>query len=152
MRKSIQTAVSITLFALATSTLGAEDLACSTKIVLRGGASKGADVKLKVEGGRITFLSANSFISTGKEGGGYSCSINTAARESKVKWSGSKDQTSVRLTDVSSGEESVLNIDRIARGYKITFDQVWSGYCGFGAEFPQSVILMKGRRACAITE
>jgi len=147
----IKATVGAMLLGSTISAFAEEALTCNSEKVFRGGASKGSDLLLKLESGRVTFLATNTFTSSGKEGGGYMCSMDSSRQGSKVKWSGADTQT-LTISDETSGEESILKISRLARGYKVTFEKAWSGYCGFGAEFPTSITLTRGSKKCVVVE
>ena len=132
--------------------LYAEDLQCKTETAFNGGARKGVDLKLKVEAGTVAHLSVNSYVATGNEGGGRSCSLDSASPEGTIKWSRAKADTSLRITDTSSRKESVLRISARTQGYRVTLENVWSGYCAFGAEFPHSITLTRGRAKCSVVD
>lgn len=150
-RASSYVAIAI-LSALLSAAAHAEDLKCEVKQSFGGGAAKGASLQLKTEGRKVVHLDVETFITTGVKGAARSCSITSSDRDMRVEWSADGSDTILTLTDKASDKQSVLRVSPLANGYKVQFEQAWSGHCGFGAEFPESISIMRGRKVCAVVE
>ena len=127
---------------------GAETLVCKYKQTFKDGGSRDAGLELTVEGGELTGIDYFNAIASGKEGGGYVCAIDAKASDGKSVWTRKKDLTVVELTESAEIRKSTFEIRKSPKGYIVSFVDMSSHYCGFGAEFPVSVRIEKGRKSC----
>jgi hypothetical protein len=130
----------------------AEDLVCSSEEHFEDGGSMGADVKLKMQNDRIATIEFNTFVASGKEGGAYFCTFNASNSDHKSVWTYTKQRVEVRILADKEGpdEESTFEIAATPKGYVISFTKMSRYYCGFGAEFPNSLTITKGNSACSV--
>jgi len=124
---------------------GAETLDCAYKEAFKGGGWRDAAVSVTLEGGDITAISYLNGIASGKEGGGYACAFDASVSDGKSAWTREGKRTAVVLKDE---KKSTFEIRRSKRGFTIRFLEMSREYCGFGAEFPESVTLDRGRKQC----
>ncbi len=133
-----------------TAAHGAETLACKYKEKFKDGGSRGAALELTVEGSEVTGIDYNNTIASGKEGGGYLCAFDAKASDGKSVWTRKKDLTVVELPESAGGRKSTFEIRKSTKGYTVSFVDMSSQYCGFGAEFPVSVRIERGRKSCRV--
>ena len=144
----IRTLVGLAAFVLvlqAAPAAGAETLGCDYKQAFKGGGWRDAAVTLKLEGGDVTAISYLNGIASGKEGAGYACAFDASASDGKSVWTREGNRTSVKLKDEKN---STFEIRRSKKGFTIRFLEMSREYCGFGAEFPESVALDRGKKKC----
>jgi len=134
-----------------TSPASSEELACSTKRRFKDGSSAGAALSLSVPNDRVTALRFSNFVSSGTPGGAYSCHVDTGAADAKVRWKRKATATEVTIGHKPE-EQSIVIVHKTADGYRVSFESMWSGHCGFGAEFPQHVELRRGQRQCKVSD
>ena len=133
-----------------TAACGAETLVCKYKEKFKDGGSRSAGLELTVEGGEITGIDYHNAIASGKEGGGYVCAFDARASDGKSVWTRKKDLTVVELTESAGIRKSTFEIRKSPKGYTVSFVDMSSHYCGFGAEFPVSVRIEKGKKSCRV--
>jgi len=133
-----------------TTACGAETLVCKYKQTFKDGGSRDAGLELTVEGGEITGIDYHNAIASGKEGGGYVCAFDAKASDGKSVWTRKKDLTVVDLTESAGIRKSTFEIHKSPKGYTVSFVDMSSHYCGFGAEFPVSVRIEKGKKSCRV--
>ncbi len=138
------------LIAFASLSAGAEDLKCSYEQRFKGGGSKGAEAGLTIEKGKIIRLQIISSISSGKPGGGYVCGIDTSEQEQKITWSNKDKQTILEVESDHSKNKSVIELEQLGDTYKVNLQGASPSACGFGAEWPQAVIIEKGNEKCRV--
>lgn len=122
----------------------AKEFQCKYENRFKDGGSTGAKVQLRVTNGTINKLVVYSFISSGEEGGGYLCGIDTSDKEQIVKWSTLNKKTTLNIS------ESVIQIEPIGSGYKINLEGASREGCGFGAEWPEYVVIHSGDSTCQV--
>jgi hypothetical protein len=126
---------------------GAESLTCEYKQAFKEGGWRHAHVTLTVEEGKVDAISYRNGIASGKEGGGYLCAFDAAAVDGKSVWTREKGRTVVELKGEKS---STFEIYESKKGFSIRFMEMSKEYCGFGAEFPESVHIDKGKAKCRV--
>ena len=142
----------ITILVLASFPVVAEELQCKFTQKFKGGGSKGADVQLSVVNGKIEKLVVYSYISSGKEGGGYVCGIDTSEQDQKIKWTTTDKKAILEVEyDLPTPiEKNILEIEKVGNTYKINLERASRSGCGFGAEWPQEIALEKGKNECRV--
>ena len=82
----------------------------------------------------------------------FSCSFKASNSDHKSIWTYTKEKVLVRILKDKEGpdEESTFEIAAAPKGYVVTFTKMSRYYCGFGAEFPNSLTLTKGNAACSV--
>ncbi len=138
------------LTAFASLSAGAEGLKCSYEQRFKAGGSKGAEAGLTIEKGQIVGLRIYSFVSSGKEGGGHVCGIDTSEQGQKITWSVRNKKTILEVEGDLPKNKSVVEIEQIGGTYKISIQGASPSACGFGAEWPQAVTIEKGKEKCRI--
>lgn len=133
-----------------TAAHGAETLACKYKEKFKDGGSRGAALELTVEGSEVTGIDYNNTIASGKEGGGYLCAFDVKASDGKSVWTRKKDLTVVELPESAGIRKSTFEIRKSPKGYMVSFVDMSSHYCGFGAEFPAEIRIERGRKSCRV--
>lgn len=133
----------------------AEEASCSTNEGFEDGSSRGVDLKLKLDQDHPTGIEFEADFFSGQEGGAYSCHFDSRAADHKSVWTQGKDKVEVRILQGSEDgqdpeKESSFEISRTKDGFLVTFTEMSRTYCGFGAEYPGSVRLVKGKKACAV--
>ena len=124
----------------------AEEYACVTKKSFNGGASSGVEAKVILKGAHISRLVVSSFNATGKEGGGYVCYFDTSEPDVNAQW---KTQGHTTVVEVGSvDDKSNVQINERDTGYTINLEGLSKDYCGFGANWPTSLTIIKGRKSC----
>ena len=124
----------------------ATEYKCEYEKRFEDGGSKGTQVKLGIAQGKINKLAVSSFITSGEEGGAYMCNINTSDKEQTVKWS------TLNKNSVLNISESVIEIEPMGRAYKIHLGGASRENCGFGAEWPEYVVIEPGNPTCQIKD
>ena len=135
--------------------LGAEELACKTDLANKDGSSRGVELKLTLERGRPTAIVFASYYASGEEGGAYFCNFQASTANRHSVWKDDAGHTAVTVLagdklDQDPTRESELEIAKTKDGYKVTFVSMSRSYCGFGAEFPDDVSVIVGRKACKV--
>lgn len=125
-----------------------EEIACKSVEKFADGSSSGNSAKLTLANGRIVGLDVESFNASGQEGGGYVCSLDTADVDSKSNWSVSGDISTLEI--VTMGEKSRLSVKRAKGSYLLNLDEVSRVYCGFGAEWPATILISPGSKSCLV--
>lgn len=146
MRRTILLAEIFLVLAVATAE-GAQTLVCDYKEQFKGGGSREVRLELATEGGEVTGISYLNAIASGKEGGGYMCAFDASAAGGDSTWTRKGRQTVVELKD---GKNSTFEIRKSKKGRMLLFLDMSLEYCGFGAEFPQSVALDRGKKKCRV--
>ena len=144
MLKSKRLFIVVFLFGFSTSLALAKEYQCKAEKRFKEGGSTGAKIELGVTRGEINKLIIDTFIASGEEGGGYMCSIDTSDKEQAVKWSILNNKTILNIS------ESIIQIERIGKMYKISLDGASREGCGFGAEWPEYVVIEPGNSKCRI--
>lgn len=144
MLKSKRFFIVVFLFGFSTSLALAKEYQCKYEKRFKDGGSIGAKIQLGVASGKINKLVVYSFIASGEEGGGYLCGIDTSDKEQPVKWSIFNKKTILNIS------ESIIEIEPIGRGYKINLENASREGCGFGAEWPEYVVIEPGNSKCRI--
>ena len=144
MLKSKQFFIVAFLFGFSTSLALAKEYQCKYEKRFKDGGSTGAKVQLGIAQGKINKLAVYSFIASGEEGGGYLCGIDTSDKEQPVKWSTLNQKTILNIS------ESIIEIEPIGRAYKINLENASREGCGFGAEWPEYVVIEPGNSKCRI--
>jgi len=139
--------------------LYAEDLSCKSETEFDDGSSSGVEVKLQLEKDRVINISYSNFNSNGEEGGAYFCSFEAALNDQESIWTQDKSGQRVHLlegADPKSANDdeqgSTFEIVKTKTGYSINFIHMSRFYCGFGAEYPSSVSIEKGKKECVVSE
>ena len=126
---------------------GAETLLCDYAEKFKDGGSRDAGLELTLEGGEVTAISYHNGIASGEEGGGYICAFDASAYDGNSTWTRKKHQTFVEL---KGDRKSTFEIRKSKKGFMILFLEMSSEYCGFGAEFPEHILLDKGSKKCRV--
>lgn len=134
------------LFGFYSSAVLAKEYHCKYEKRFKEGGSKGAEAKLEVTNGKLTKLIVSSFNASGKEGGGYSCAIDTSGKGQVVKWSTRSQKTTLEV------DKSVIEIEAVGVAYKINLEDAARDSCGFGAEWPEYVVLTPGNPKCLVKD
>ncbi len=147
--KTIATAVLACLVFAATHAFAAP-LECKSDKAFKGGASAEWSLSLEIIDDKVVGLDYSGVMSNGQEGGAYFCEINAAEKNKDSKWARNGKNTLV--TGFKGDDESNLEIVVLPNGdYKVNFESMKTmPYCGFGAEFPQHIVLRKGRKSCIV--
>lgn len=130
-----------------TAAHGADPLVCGYKQKFKDGGSRSAGLELTVVGGEVTGISYHNAIASGKEGGGYVCAFDAKASDGQSVWNRKKGRTVVELKD---DRKSTFEIRKSRKGFSVSFVEMSSAYCGFGAEFPAEIRIEKGRKTCLV--
>jgi hypothetical protein len=136
-----------------TAVYGAETLGCKYTEKFKDGGSRGVWLSLTVKGGEVTgidYMNTINTVAPGKGGYGYRCSFEAGASDGKSVWTRKKDLTVVELAESEGIRKSTFEIRKSPRGYTLSFVHMSSDYCGFGAEFPVSVGIEKGKKSCRV--
>ena len=126
---------------------GAETFVCDYKETFKGGGWRHAHVSLTVEKGEVAAISYHNGIASGKEGGGYLCAFDASTADGSSVWTRKKGRTVVGLKDDNG---STFEIRGAKKGFSIRFVEMSAEYCGFGAEFPESVRIDRGNPSCRV--
>ena len=117
---------------------------CQYEKRFKDGGSIGAKVELEIVQEKINKLVVYSLISSGEEGGGYLCGIDTSDKGQTVEWS------EVGKNTILSVDQSIIEIEHFGQTYKIKLENASREACGFGAEWPEYVIIEPGNSKCRI--
>jgi hypothetical protein len=129
--------------------VSAETLTCKSAEKFAEGGSQEHELSLVQTGGKITELLYSNVFSDGQEGGAYSCELSLVDGSANSKWV--RVGTKIRVMDKEAEEQSFAEIEILPDGdYKVSFDRVSHSHCGFGAEFPDSVLLKKTGGKCVV--
>jgi hypothetical protein len=126
---------------------GAETLVCDYKEKFRDGGWREAGVTLTLQGNAVTGISYHNAIASGKEGGGYVCAFDASVSDGNSTWT---RQNGLTLVELKNDKKSTFEIRKSKKGFTIRFLEMSSEYCGFGAEFPESVGLDRGKKGCRV--
>ena len=126
---------------------GAETLVCDYKEKFSDGGWREAGVTLTMQGSAVTGMSYHNAIASGKEGGGYVCAFDASVSDGNSTWT---RQNGLTLVELKSDKNSTFEIRKSKKGFTIRFLEMSSEYCGFGAEFPESVGLDRGKKRCRV--
>jgi hypothetical protein len=147
------------LFLVSCSVSFAEESACSTETVYEDGGKSGVEMKLQLDQDRVIAISYSNFISNGEEGGAYFCSFEATPTDKKSVWTQNKDTQTVHLLEDAEGSSgpdeeqgSIFEISKLKTGYLLNFVRMSRWYCGFGAEYPSSVRIEKGKKECVVED
>ncbi len=126
----------------------AEEVACESVKHRKGGASSGHSAKLTLANGKIVGVALESFNASGREGGAYFCSMDTAERGTKLTWTRAGDVTKLAVDMMD--EKSHISIKQAAGGYVLQLEAMSRYYCGAGAEWPASIAIAAGSKKCTV--
>lgn len=127
----------------------AEEVSCSLEEKFDDGGSRGLEVKLTIEKDVVVGISHNNYFASGEEGGAYSCTFDASSTDKKSIWTPKKNEVDVRLpAEDQPDDDSIFHISRTKNGYLVTYEKMSRYYCGFGAEFPDTVEIIKGEQHC----
>jgi len=128
-----------------------ETIKCTLKETFRNGGSRDTSLELSVENEKIISLSFTSAFGSGREGGGGACFFDASRTEPiQSVWTDSGDRIDIVVNDEKNDErKSKLQIHKIQNEYQVKFMDMRTRYCGFAAEFPDAVQLVKGNTKCA---
>lgn len=127
----------------------ADQLDCSYRENFSDAGWKDVKVEVKLKDQQVVGLSVWSAIASGEEGAGYSCALETSRTSVVAKWLSSGNSMTID-TSKEAGEESTVEITKLAGACKISLGNTSNYYCGFGAEWPASVTLTKGQKKCRV--
>ena len=140
--------LAVLLLAVAASPAqGAGTIGCSYKETFKTGGWRHASLTLTLEEGKITAISYNNGIASGKEGGGSLCAFDASAADGKSTWIRKKGRTTVELKGDGPAKFEIREEKKM---FTIRFVEMSTEYCGFGAEFPESVRLDRGKPKCRV--
>jgi hypothetical protein len=126
---------------------GAETLVCDYKEQFKSGGSREVRLELATGGGEVTGISYHNAIASGKEGGGYLCAFDASAAGGNSTWTRKGHRVIVELKD---GKNSTFEIRKSKKGFMLLFLEMSLEYCGFGAEFPEYVLIDRGKKKCRV--
>lgn len=147
MKMHIPSLVFLFLAAVPCAGIAAE-IACESVEKSADGSSSGHSAKLTLVDGRIVGLAVESFTASGEEGGAYACNLDTADGDTKSRWSVSGD--TVKLDMVTMGEKSSVFVKRTKGSYLLDLEKVSRVYCGFGAEWPATLVISAASKHCLV--
>jgi hypothetical protein len=127
----------------------AEDLMCEAGKTHKEGGGEEHALTLVLANNLITALTYSNVFSDGEEGGDSACELILKDGTPESEWirSGKK----IKIIDKEPGEESFVEIELTANGdYKVVLNRVSAYHCGFGAAFPESVMLKKSSKKCLV--
>ncbi len=139
--------IGIILISPLTTAAGAETLTCDYRETFEDGGSRSVGLTLTVEGREVTGISYHNAIASGKEGGGYICAFDVSVSDGKSTWSRKGSRT---LVELKGEKKSTFEIRRSKKGFMLLFHEMSLEYCGFGAEFPEQILMEKGRKECRV--
>ena len=123
----------------------AQQLDCTYRADFSDGGRKEVKVEVQLKDHQVVGLSVWSGIASGEEGRGYSCALETSRTSRVAKWL-SSGNTMTMDTSKETGEASTVKVARLTGAFKIILSNTSNYYCGFGAEWPESVTLTKGQK------
>ncbi len=139
--------IGIILISPVPAAIGAETLTCDYRETLEGGGAKRVGLRLTVEGREVTGISYHNTVTSGREGGGYICAFDVSVSDGKSTWTRKGSRT---LVELKGEKKSTFEIRRSQKGYTLLFHEMSLEYCGFGAEFPEQILMEKGRKECRV--
>lgn len=139
--------IGIILMSPAPAAIGAETLTCDYRETFEDGGSRSVGLKLIVEGREVAGISYHNAIASGKEGGGYICAFDVSVSDGKSTWTRKGSRT---LVELKGEKKSTFEILRSKKGFTLLFHEMSPEYCGFGAGFPEQILLEKGRKECRV--
>lgn len=149
MKDGFSGVMACTLFLAVNTFAFAEQLSCQLAKRYKDGGSVSYSANITLGAGKITALYVNSTIASGAEGGGYLCAFNTSKLNKTAKWSEQGALTTLMVND--DGEESVVSIRKVGGAYVIDPSGINRYYCGFGAEWPDEIIVTSGSKKCKVS-
>lgn len=147
MKKHIPSLLLLLLAAVSRTGI-AEEIACKSVETAADGSSSGQSAELTLEDGRIVGLAVESFNASGEEGGAYACNLDTADADSRSTWSVSGNTTKLQI--VTMGEKSRVYIKHTKGAYLLNLEEANRVYCGFGAEWPATIVISPGSKNCLV--
>ncbi len=140
--------------ALCASFANADEIGCHTEQLFKDGEKRITDLKLIIEQDRIVGLIFNdidSFVAKGNPMAIWECSVDTTHpdKDHQIKWSRTANKTVLEIIEKESQEKSLVNIEKRGQGYKIFFVTMSRYYSG-NSEFPESVVIEKGKKQCTV--
>jgi hypothetical protein len=121
---------------------------CAFDERFRAGGERGAEVTLTLgPDDAIRSFDVTSYISNGQEAGGYLCSVSSGRA---TKWT---RHGQIYLVDTSqeAGEPSIASLGVGDRNiFFVTQHLSHFAYCGFGAEWPQRIVIPKAGGICQV--
>lgn len=128
-------------------------LSCAKKERFDDGAIKDTNVRLRLRGNKISSIFYEGGISTGKLGGSYSCEFSSNRNDKEAKWKQSGQNLEITPTsNLNDRLQPKVIISPIKGGYRIAFDSMTRQFCGFSAEFPQSLDILRNNKRCKVQE
>jgi len=127
----------------------AEELNCDAQKTYKEKGGEEHALNLILTNNQITALTYSNVFSDGEEGGDFACELILKDGTPESEWirSGKK----IKIVDKEPGEESFVEIELLANSeYKVILNKVSGYHCGFGAVFPESVVLKKSSKKCLI--
>lgn len=126
----------------------AEDITCR-KASRKGKAFEEHELTLTVSEGRIVGLAYENAYGSGEEGGTYACSFGATDGGKDSKWIRVGHRT--RVEDKEPGDESFAEIEALPNGvYAVSLATLSRYHCGFGAEFPERIVVRRSSRTCLL--
>ena len=126
---------------------GAETLVCDYKEKFKDGGWRDVGLTLTLQNDAVIGISYQNGIASGKEGGGYVCAFDASDSDGSSTWT---RQNGLTLVELKSDKNSTFEIRKSKTGFTIRFLEMSLEYCGFGAEFPESVGLDRGKKRCRV--
>ena len=126
---------------------GAETLVCDYKEKFKDGGWRDVGLTLTLQNDAVIGISYHNGIASGKEGGGYVCAFDASVSDGSSTWT---RQNGLTLVELKSDKNSTFEIRKSKKGFTIRFLEMSLEYCGFGAEFPESVGLDRGKKRCRV--
>lgn len=148
-QKSVLIALLLALFLA--RVVASEEISCSSEEKFDDGGSSFVEVTLTIDKNVVVGISHNNYYASGEEGGAYSCTFEATSTDKKSKWTQMKDQVDVLMpTEDQPDDDSIFHIAKTKNGYLVTYEKMSRYYCGFGAEFPDTVQLTKNDQHCVV--
>lgn len=106
------------------------------------------ELTLEIDGGSVIALSYSNTMTSGEEGGAYFCELELTSSNSQWLRAGNK----TRVVENDSERESYTEIELLRDGsFRVNFDNVSTmQHCGFGAEFPNSIVVKRLSAVCSV--
>jgi hypothetical protein len=140
--------------AIGVSFANADEIGCHTEQLFKDGEKRITDLKLILEQDRIVgliFYDIDSFVAKGNPMAIWECSVDTTHpdKDHQIKWSRTANKTVLEIIEKESQEKSLVKIEKHVHGYKIFFFTMSRYYSG-NSEFPESVVIEKGKKQCTV--
>ena len=144
---------SVALLLFATPLAGAaavdETIRCSRSEAFAGGGGRTVEASLSYRNGRLARVDLSTSVSNGEEGGAYACSFAATTTDKGVDWS---REGGVDVLDSSrdAGAPSFVAVATRPRLAVVASRHLARYYCGFGAEWPEYVIVPRQGGKCIV--